>query len=282
MDSLNLQRIYKVVVPEYERCLICLVGCGGTGSFIAQNLARLDYFLRRLGKSVETCFIDPDIIKEENVGRQNFCAQEIGKPKVQVLSERYNFAYGLKSSYSTLSFKGMHLENKYQSNMGLCVIIGAVDTTLSRRSIDNFVRNHGSSYWWLDCGNSHSSGQVLLGNSWHKYERSEMINPLGVCKYLPLPSIQHPELIDPNFDSSIPRRSCAQLIDRGEQNLFVNQMVASFASSFLYQLLVLRELDFYASYFDFSTCSSKVYQNTLENLSKYMTKKLVHTIACKK
>lgn len=279
MDTLILQKKYKVIVPEYKRCWIYLVGCGGTGSFVAQNLARLDYFLQRSGRSIDICFIDPDQVREENVGRQNFCPQDVGKPKSQVLSERYNFAYGSKSSYSTLSFKDLQLERSYPYDTNLRIIIGAVDTTLSRLSIDTFVRNQGISYWWLDCGNSYSSGQVLLGNSWRREDKSEMINPLGICKYLPLPSIQHPELIDPNFDSSVPRRSCAQLIDRGEQNLFVNQLVASFVSSFLYRLLVLRELDHYAAYFDFSTCSSKVYPITLENLSKYMTKKLVRAIA---
>jgi molybdopterin/thiamine biosynthesis adenylyltransferase len=62
---------------KLERLRIAIVGLGGTGSFVAQQLAHLgirDFIL-----------VDPDVIEPSNLNRVvNAAAEDIGKPKVEV------------------------------------------------------------------------------------------------------------------------------------------------------------------------------------------------------
>jgi tRNA A37 threonylcarbamoyladenosine dehydratase len=52
---------------EERDATIVLVGCGGTGGFLAQALARL-----LLGRRAALFLVDPDRVGPENLGRQAF------------------------------------------------------------------------------------------------------------------------------------------------------------------------------------------------------------------
>ncbi len=263
------EKKYRVIVPAFGRCRILLIGCGGTGSFIAQNLARLAYHMKSEGKTFQVGLIDPDTVTEENVGRQNFCPADIGKNKAEVLCARYNLAYGLKFGYSNSLFQAQAPIDYSDTYRTLGIIIGAVDTAATRKSIDEFVRRQPRDYWWVDCGNEEWSGQVLVGNKWLKQDLGEALNPMGLCEGLPLPSVQHPELLDTNRDMSSSRPSCAARLSDNQQGLFVNQTAASFASSMLYQMIVKQELNHYAVYFDLARGISRSMSITERNLAQY-------------
>jgi len=249
---LKHEKRYRVQIADGETVELVLVGCGGTGSFLALHLARLAYHLReRYGRRLEVTFVDYDRVEEKNVGRQNFCPFEVGEPKARALMRRLNAAFGLEFKAVEAPFEAeMFTEKTHHFRL----LIGAVDGPGGRRELDRCARNHGGQFWWLDCGNHEHSGQVLLGN------RGELAAPnikLGTCFGLPLPSVQHPELLEDDRHAGGIAESCAELAIRDAQSLMVNQMMAGWAANYVYRLLVGKDLDVYATYVDLVTGSTR-------------------------
>lgn len=86
-------------------------------------------------------------------------------------------------------------------------------------------------------GNGRNSGQVLLGNTIKADGlRGAFLPQLGLCRSLPAPSLQRPDLLDappptpPEFD-------CAEAISVGDQGPTINQEVAALAASYVEKLL---------------------------------------------
>lgn len=266
-EKIKMERRYEMIFPDYRKAFLVLIGCGGTGSYLAQNIARLSYVLRQAGKEIRALFIDPEKVEAGNVGRQNFCPAEIGRSKAEALSTRYNLSYGLKSEWMEKSFDDGCL-NRMNTD-GPIILIGAVDSAKSRAVIDRVCRREYRTYW-LDCGNLYTNGQILIGNSeTGRMNLEESLTSLGLCGDLPYPSIQHPEIIDPQKDAVRAPASCAQLIMRGEQGLFVNQTVAAYGASMLYQILAERSLKQFSIYFDLANGTNRSLAITEENLKKY-------------
>ena len=72
-----------------------LVGAGGTGSQVLTCLSRIDVSLRGLGHpGLFVTVYDPDIVTEENIGRQLFGPMDIGQNKAQCLVTRINNFFG--------------------------------------------------------------------------------------------------------------------------------------------------------------------------------------------
>jgi molybdopterin/thiamine biosynthesis adenylyltransferase len=75
---------------------VVLIGVGGTGGYVLQQMARLLYSLKEQGASVpDVLLVDGDTVEEKNLLRQYFLPQDVGKKKATVLAERYARAYGL-------------------------------------------------------------------------------------------------------------------------------------------------------------------------------------------
>lgn len=79
----------KSVLPaSYKEVEFWLIGTGGTGSFMAMNLARISFELKLAGKAARLVAVDPDTVEEGNIPRSNFCFAEIGQNKAETLSGR--------------------------------------------------------------------------------------------------------------------------------------------------------------------------------------------------
>lgn len=75
---------------------IILIGCGGTGGYIAPHLARIAYIVNSLTNYIpELIFIDMDTVEIRNINRQNFIYTDVGKNKAEVLAKRYSKAFGI-------------------------------------------------------------------------------------------------------------------------------------------------------------------------------------------
>lgn len=257
---IDKEKRYKIEVGEPSAYNLYLIGCGGTGSFLALHLARMAYHAReQYGRRVNLVFVDPDIVEAKNIGRQNFCPAEIGMRKAETLARRYALAFGLEITFINEALDGdssgpfsMRMRgDRYEGALGL--VVGAVDNGAARAAIRRVMQyfQH-EPVWWIDCGNHEHSGQVLIGN---RESAAPMISKLGFCEGLPLPSVQHPELLE--TPAAQEAASCADLTLHDVQSLMVNQAVATYAASYCYRMVITHDLDIYATYLDLVTGSAR-------------------------
>lgn len=249
-DVLNYDyaRARKLILPAERSVNLVLVGCGGTGSWLAPTVARVGRLLiEKFDKDVNIVFCDPDRVEEKNIYRQNFCAAEIGENKAETLAFRYGLAWGLEILASPQAFTDKAIPDRYQSTT---VLIGCVDTPKARRSIAK------AGQWWLDCGNHQNSGQVLLGSGARPKDPYSLP---GFCSWLPSPALQRPELLvdEPASAVSTANLSCADLALLDSQSLSINQRMAAEAGDFLIRMLVTRDLQRMAAYIDLAAGSAR-------------------------
>lgn len=257
--ALDFLEARPVVTREPSLVCLHLVGCGGTGSWLAPTLARIARTLVDRGAEVELVFQDHDTVEEVNVPRQNFCYAEIGANKADVLAARYAAAWGLEIAARGVPFTAL---SDRTATDWLTILVGAVDNAAARRelhaSLGRQSWDKAPAIWWLDCGNWRESGQVLLGSARDKKELGDPFALGGACTALPSPALQCPELVEARPEETAETRlSCAELAARDEQSLVVNQVVAALAGDFLLRLLVSHDLKRFATYFDLPSGSSR-------------------------
>ncbi|MFN8472131.1 MAG: ThiF family adenylyltransferase [Anaerolineae bacterium] len=223
---------------------IVLVGCGGTGSFLAESVCRL-----LIGRTADLYLVDMDRVEEHNIGRQAFGAEDLGRFKAQVLAERLARRFARTVGYSVQPYdRARHSEVFGRQSGQLKLLIGAVDNSAARRAMAATLDGR-SDVLWLDCGNGRNSGQVLLGNATRpEMLRGAFLPQQGICRALPAPSLQRPDLLDAP-PAPQPALDCAAAMAISEQGGTVNQAVAAIAASFVEKLLD-GSCGWMASYFD--------------------------------
>jgi PRTRC genetic system ThiF family protein len=220
---------------------IVLVGCGGTGGFLAESLCRL-----LVGTEASALyFVDPDRVAPRNVARQAFDMADVGQFKAQVLAERLSRSFGREIGYSVLPYEHHLHAEVFTRPTSLALIVGAVDNATARADIaatldEGRYGGYPPPVFWLDAGNAHNSGQVLLGNALRSDQlRQAFQASADVCSALPAPSLQRPDLL-----ASPPRPadgdmdlSCAHYLTDGDQGRTINQFMAVLVASFVERLL---------------------------------------------
>lgn len=207
-----------------------VVGCGGTGGFVADSLCRL--LLDRPGDQV--LLMDFDVVEPHNIRRQNFFERDVGMFKSQALAERLSEAYRRPIGYTIAPFVAN--ERMFGNNT---VILGCVDNHLARSGIASlFNRNSYQSPWWIDAGNSENSGQVLIGNA-HQDRLTGVFSPeLNQVARIPHPALQSPQLLIPEKPAfAVIEEDCAEAVMTGGQGPTINQMMATLTIEVLRRLL---------------------------------------------
>ena len=280
----------KLVLPvDYKSIEFWLVGAGGTGSFMAMNLARLAFELKMLGKSANVVIVDPDSVETGNIPRSNFCFAEVGFNKAETLAGRVNRAWGIEVGFVKEGFRPALLQSKnddwtvQSSNSNkLTILVGCVDNHLARQQIHETLKFYGErSYdsssprvWWIDGGNGRDTGQVLIGNRLNEKEICESARKSPIISLLPAPSLQHPDLLREGENpvrkrpQSNERVTCAERILLGEQSLNVNQRVAVEINEMLTALLLTNSLKRFATYFDLESGTSRSLYTTPEKIER--------------
>jgi len=217
-----------------EKFSILVVGCGGTGGFVAEGLCRL------LSKrDTPIILIDPDRVEPHNLVRQHFYEGDVGKFKSQAMAERLARQFGRSIGYSVYPYFHDLVEEHYGGGlmrlMSQGIIIGCVDNPAARRSIAERFDIYN---WWIDAGNGYSSGQVLIGNVKDSVHLgggfSEETHQ--VCR-LPLPTVQLPSLLAPPTTTVDTPRDCAEEVAAEEQSPVINQAMATLVLEFVHRLL---------------------------------------------
>jgi PRTRC genetic system ThiF family protein len=241
----------KIMVPEPRHALrLYLVGCGGTGSWLAPHVVRLERFLRETRQmNVQITFIDPDVVEIKNVFRQNFGEAEVGGRKAELLALRYAAAWGQIVQVHATRFAKEMVQLEY-GDLGL--IVGCVDNSAARRSItdaltqDSKMRSAESlpRMWWLDCGNGLDTGQVLFGAA-RSVRQLRYAFPYfperSFCVNLPAPDLQHPDLLEEQREETPspngnPAVSCAEMLLMGDQSPSINATIANIAATYLWRI----------------------------------------------
>ncbi len=232
--------IHKVDPQLLERPIrILVVGCGGNGSAVLSGLPYLHQALLAFDHpgGLAVTAIDPDVVTDTNCVRQPFCRTEIGLPKAIVLVHRINSFWGL-------NWTGMQAEIRQVAKGSVDVVIGCVDTRKARRAIDAWVRKSRVLYW-LDLGNSASTGQFVLGQPDNAVNRKQK-NRLATVAEL------YPEILMWNDkDDQQPACSAAEALTRQEP--FINQNLAYQALAMLTQLLRHGSLSFHGGFCNLAT-----------------------------
>lgn len=250
--QLNLEAVQAVPVllPEFSKLRLVLVGCGGNGSWMAESIARLAYILQGRGLEVEVEFYDADTVEPNNIPRQRFYPAEMGLNKAVALAARYNMRYGLRIAAVPAHFKSLGRHDWY--NTTLTILVGCVDGHEGRVALHNSLEQERPHRWWLDLGNHQTSGQVLLGSHSDLEELGSAFDLQSLCTRLPSPGLLHPELLEPLQRSEQEQQDpegCAQL---DVQGLTVNQQVSAIATDYLHRL-ISGKLKRWATYFDQQT-----------------------------
>lgn len=220
-------RIHPKLVEE--SVFISLVGCGGNGSQMLTGLARLAVALRALGHpGIRVCAFDGDSVSPANVGRQLFSPSDVGQNKATVLVHRLNSFFGL-DWYAEPEHFGRTKADKRTD-----IMVSCVDTRETRADLGWFLNQPGGHpYYWLDLGNRAADGQVILGcPSWDKKHRR-------MWGRLPTVLDLFPEIAGRNarrLDRADRQPSCSLAEALGRQELFVNQLVCSWALQLVWQL----------------------------------------------
>lgn len=203
---------------------LVVVGTGGTGSLVAEGLCRLV----GANPQVQLLLVDHDTIEPHNLTRQNFLPEELGEYKARALALRLATRYRRPIAYSLNPFSQEVLHD-YGS-----ILIGCVDNHLARRALHDAMSPQSPSYGrggapllWIDSGNGEHWGQVLVGNAWGERLKRAFREPEMVCRALPLPSIQHPQLLEAPQVEVRPPEDCAEAVEVGVQSPTINQMMAT-------------------------------------------------------
>jgi len=222
------------LAPHFRNVVI--VGTGGTGSYLAQGLAKMVAGYRL---SVDVLLVDPDVVEEKNCARQAFFPWEIEEPKASALAYRLNQQYGLK--FGALQARGEDWLKSSSRHERL--VVTCVDTVESRKP----YKGQGC---WLDLGNGLETGQALFGTT----EDKKAIG-LQVREWDKSPHVAHlpnPYLLAGMAKLRRPKAKAPSCADTpfAEQGVFANEWAAAAGLAILHQLLVKGELTTPAIYFD--------------------------------
>lgn len=224
---------------------IVMLGAGGTGGHIAPHLYRLLYSLDR---PVRFIIADADTVERKNLVRQNFVEADLGENKAKVLAERYSSVFGLETEYipefiedeqrlkelvtprfyrNGVYFKNGHpFESKFWE---LVILIGAVDNNRSRQLCHKVFRQV-SPLVYIDSGNGEHTGQVVCGIN---HGKKTIFKPVGST---------YPDILQEQdkFPSEL---SCAEASISAPQSIVANITAATAVVNFVYNILVLGELN---------------------------------------
>lgn len=235
---------------------INIIGAGGTGSQVLTCLARLDVTLRGLGHpGLFVTLYDPDIVTEANIGRQLFGHSDLGLNKANCLITRINNFFGNdwkaeERIYPTIlkNTKRMDLAN---------ITITCTDNVQSRVDLwkvlkgipDKQYTDYETPLYWLDFGNTQSTGQVVLGTIPRKIKQPdsliyETVTSLKVVTRL----CRYSRLKDKD---SGPSCSLAEALEK--QDLFINSTLAQLGCNILWKMFRHGMIEHHGLYLNLTT-----------------------------
>lgn len=214
-----------------HKVTVDLIGLGGTGSQVLNNIARLNVALISLGHpGLHLRCWDDDEVTDANVGRQLFSPADIGYKKSVVLTSRVNQFFGFEWEAKATRFK----PGKIFSNL----TITCVDTAAARIEIGKqlqqtvgFSAPFDRAIYWLDLGNTQKTGQAIMGTiAKVKQPKSDYVTN-GT---LPTVIKKFPQIKKIKESDQGPSCSLAEALKK--QDLYINSTLAQFGCNLIWKL----------------------------------------------
>jgi PRTRC genetic system ThiF family protein len=214
--------------PQHEISVV-LIGAGGTGSQALTCLGRINAALNGLGHpGLFVRAYDPDIVTPANRGRQLFTENDTGLNKAACLVTRINRFFGTDWEAVSEEYDGQAAN----------IVISCTDNIASRLYVDKVFHNKPDKYvhpyekfiYWLDFGNSRTTGQAILGSLDIKQPVSEKYRTVGRL-------LIATELFDyTQIDEKASGPSCSLAEALQKQDLFINSTLAQLGCGLLWKL----------------------------------------------
>ncbi|UOE47889.1 PRTRC system ThiF family protein [Mucilaginibacter sp. SMC90] len=221
----------KELLQPRNPVTVNLIGAGGTGSHVLTALARLNFMLNELGHpGLSVRVFDDDLIERNNRLRMLFSSEETGFYKSVILINRINLAFG--TNWKAVTERFTHDTVKTEPGIAMATVtITCVDSAEARFQVAHILKNarEKSAYvrncpkYWLDFGNSSSSGQVIMGTV------GEIVQPESK-KFAPRNTLQmvtdeFPDLLKAG-EQQDRKHNCSTAGALEEQDLFINAGIA--------------------------------------------------------
>jgi PRTRC genetic system ThiF family protein len=252
LKSKNMNKTHfvsKVISNPTDPVSITIIGCGGTGTRLISELVRINVMLLKIEHiGIHVTIIDGDTVSETNVGRQLYYEDDIGKYKAEVTATRINQNYGFTwdcvNEYIDHRFMNINMQHK--SNMTKSnITISCVDKIEPRLLVNKILNikfgntgheDYQKRKYWIDCGNTHEMGQVILGT----IGVIDQPNMEGINTVDMLPSIM--DIYNPkDFEVAkaeedvTPSCSTYEAIER--QDPFINSTIAMLTAGLVWKMI---------------------------------------------
>ena len=266
LPSLDLGFLNAAVItpPEWKMAHIIVAGAGGIGSYLVQHIGRIMRVLYQSDKGCHLTICDPDVVEDQNIGRQLFCDAERGVPKAEALARRYGHAWGLNVTH----FVGKYDES-FLLGTDVTLLVGCVDNAAARQSLAQTLEHNPQdpegqpSIFWLDCGNLRDTGRVLLGTDNEAAQLRGAFPDAKHCLRLPSPALQSPGLLEPQPEELEGGcMSCAEMAAANLQSLNINARIAAEAADMITRLLVTNDLKRFSCEVNLAAGSVRSYYST--------------------
>ena len=233
---------------------VLVVGCGGNGSAIVGGLPFLQQVMLAQGHphGLHVTVMDGDAISPVNFVRQPFCKGEVSLNKAIVLVNRINLFWGLRWTAIPRALTAQTLRPEYagynERYLQPDIVIGCVDTRAARAVIAKSVSGSSLTGYYIDLGNSSSTGQFVLGEPLNARNRRSRMRLRTVAELFE--EIVRPELDDDNEPSC----SAIEAIER--QHPFLNGALAQHALALLARLFRYGQISHHGGFIDIATARS--------------------------
>lgn len=269
--------LYK---PGFIPSKIFIVGAGGIGSRLAPLVTQFcSKMVRHWLPSLEIYIVDPDIVEEKNLMRQNFISQDVGSSKAFTLAQRYGSALEfpiipVQKRFSEFAKE----EHPYFDNSLILLCLDSKEARIdSLRAIR--IRTAALAPIIVDGGNENTFGQIHICNA---------VNFLSEALRAKVPTIvlDKGRYISPylNFDyefyldspaAQANGISCADL----DQTLAINSMVATGMMGFVQNIFFRQPFNYNIVRYDLNYGVSTQFLSFLNIFGKARTgdhRALVH------